>query len=872
MIIAANFWVFSRYPDLIHEYNRATIGTLTNRNLGTLSKDELINTHQNSLSQELLTSGNPWGEITASTLNWLYTNRKGMAFGILFGAALLNVVFPVIKIKKKLWACGVRGSLIGLVMGIPLGICANCVAPVGLSLRKRGMSLETTLATMIASPTLNIIGILITFIAFPFPLAAIKMISVLFLIVVCIPLLAAYLTSNKDAEQAPFGKVTFITESYLRAFKEVVIAYMFSVVTLCILTIPLMILAGIIGSALAIFFPLENFINPGNIFIIIIIASLVGTLLPIPMFVDLIFVAGLLSGGLAYAPAATLLFVLPTYSIFSMLIIGRYMSWRLAIFLYLIIVAIGILAGFITYMFYGDANELSIHKGTCKSIGKTIYTDITNETGIHASTLVSNKNNYRDTDNRYGGIAVADFGNTGREDLYFVTEDGGHLFQNLRNFHFRDITKVSGIKPFKNGTGALAFDYNNDGRVDLLLYGTGVHPILYENEGNFVFKDVTKQAGLENISFDESGAAVGDYNNDGWLDVYMTSYVSVINPGDRYSRFSNRLLENDHGVFKDVTEKSGLWTGNTYSLAAIFFDYNNDGWPDIFVANDFTLDELFINNKDGTFTNRSSLLHEDPRAKSSGYNSMGIAAADYDNSGNIDLFLTGIYKNKLKNKQGSRLLHHDGAKAFQDISVLAGVTNSGWSWGSVPVDYDNDGKTDIAAVSGYTQGIRYTATIGQWLTPSAMLPNFYLYRNSGNERFEAVSSCISGLTLNAGGRGLVSVDLNNDGYMDFAVNEWGGSPQIFQNMGGHNHWIKVILIGEQSNRMALGARVSVVTPTKKLMQEEQITGGYLSSIDPRLNFGLGDENTIKKIEVVWPSSKITDIYNVEADQIVTIKE
>lgn len=468
-----------------------------------------------------------------------------------------------------------------------------------------------------------------------------------------------------------------------------------------------------------------------------------------------------------------------------------------------------------------------------------------------------------------GGLVAADFDNDNLVDLYFVSGDFGHLFWNRGNFQFQDITQASGLKPLKNGTGALAADYNNDGWADLLLYGVLSAPRLYQNQEGRRFVDVTKEVGLQREGMATFGATFGDYNSDGWLDLYLVNYNTfseeTIGKATHANGQADVLFENRQGRFVDVSQEAGI-QDTSWGLAAVFFDYNKDTRPDILVANDFDYNILYTNIGDGRFRHEG----EDVLARMRN-NGMGIALLDYQNDGWLDAYITNIYFNNRLDSAGNLLYENAKGQGFYDIAASAGVNVGGWSWGVVSLDYDNDGDQEVAVGSGFAAALGNTE-MNEAISDDMLRFRWYFFEKEKNDTFKEQAQEL-GLVATEDIRGVVRADLNNDGNVDLVANHAGRKAVVYKNKGGTNqNWLLLKLVGKESNRHALGAKVWVDTGERLQFQEVYSGGAYLSGSDTILHFGLGKTKRIQEIRIQWPSGKEEVFNNIQANQRLVVEE
>jgi hypothetical protein len=499
------------------------------------------------------------------------------------------------------------------------------------------------------------------------------------------------------------------------------------------------------------------------------------------------------------------------------------------------------------------------------------------------------------------GIAFFDYDNDGWMDIYLTNgsrldahwppgkEPTTHLYKNNRDGTFADVTEKSGLGRTGWQTGVCVGDYDNDGWDDLFCCSWG-HNILFHNNGDGTFTDVTHKAGLYREQGRwGTGCNFFDYDRDGHLDLFVCNYI-VLDPGKipsakdmsycQWKGFpimcgprglpadTNALYHNNgDGTFTDVSQKAGiLKPGPRYSISAVSYDFDNDGWPDIYVAVDSEPSILFQNNHDGTFTDvavMSGCAYSDNGHEQAG---MGVAVADYDCDGWFDIFKTNFVDDTVN------LYHNNGDGTFSDVSFTSGVgiNNRYVAWGCGFIDYDNDGWPDIVQINGHVYPEVDSYNFGESFKNPRLV-----YRNLGNGRFKDVSAEMgSGIGERFSSRGAAFGDYNNDGNMDVLVLNLNDLPSLLRNDGGNKqNWIKLKLVGTRCNRTAIGARARVITGKHIQMDEVHTGGSVMSQSDLRLHFGLGKVETVDAIEVKWPTTqKMERFLNVKANQILTIRE
>jgi enediyne biosynthesis protein E4 len=493
------------------------------------------------------------------------------------------------------------------------------------------------------------------------------------------------------------------------------------------------------------------------------------------------------------------------------------------------------------------------------------------------------------------GCGWIDYDQNGLMDLYLVNGAGTHaftpkekpssaLYRNNGDGTFTDVTKKAGVgAEGLYGMGVAVGDYDNDGYPDLFVLGYG-RCILYHNNGDGTFRDVTDLAGVANLGRWGSSAAWFDYDNDGRLDLVIANYVdwspennlwcgdkepgmrSYCHP-DVYHPLAPTLYHNNgDGTFTDVSERSGLAKKPGNGLGILTFDYDDDGWQDVFIANDGMPNSLFHNSGDGTFTEVAYAAGVAVGSNGQFEAGMGTDAADVFGSGRMDLFVGHL------DQQLARFYENIGDGLFEDAtfrSKLSYITYHLSTFGARFLDYDNDGAVDLFLANGHVLDNiqRYRSDVA-YAEPKTM------FRNLGRGIFENVSDGLGpDLQLPRVSRGVAVSDFDNDGDLDILVNNCGETVQLLRNDGGNeNHWLELFLIGTKSNRDAVGARVKLAVGDAVRCDQRKGGMSYQSAQDPRLHFGLGQNREVKSLEIYWPSGMVTKLANVKADQVLSVKE
>ena len=530
------------------------------------------------------------------------------------------------------------------------------------------------------------------------------------------------------------------------------------------------------------------------------------------------------------------------------------------------------------------------------------FVDVGREAGLNTRNVwggVHHKNYIIEA--KGSGIAFFDYDQDGWIDIYLTngTRLGEkwapgqapttHLYKNNRDGTFNDVTEKAGIGRTGWQTGVCIGDYDNDGWDDLFLTFWG-HNILFRNNGDGTFTDVTRKAGLwkDQVRWG-SGCTWLDYDRDGFLDLFVANYivldVSKVPPAGHGSHCqwegipvmcgprglppgSNLLYHNDaDGSFTDVTEKAGiLKPGPRYSITAVSYDFDNDGWPDIYVAVDSMPSILFRNRHNGTFEDvgiLAGVAYNDDGEEQAG---MGVGVGDYDCDGWFDIFKTNFSNDTCD------LYRNNGDGTFRDATAMAGFGgNTKYvGWGAGFVDYDNDGWLDIIQINGHVYPEIDQHQLGQTFKETRLV-----YHNLGTGKFKDVSAEMGpGITQRFSSRGCAFGDYDNDGDVDVVVNNMNDYPSLLRNDGGNKkNWIKIKLVGTKCNRTAIGARVRVVTGKHSQTDEVHSGTSVMSQSDLRLHFGLGDAENIDRLEVKWPTTQEVETFtNLEVNRILTIKE
>ena len=525
------------------------------------------------------------------------------------------------------------------------------------------------------------------------------------------------------------------------------------------------------------------------------------------------------------------------------------------------------------------------------------FVDVAQEVGVCLLNICGEQSKDYVLEVNGNGAAVFDYDNDEDMDILIVNgstlehlKHGGDptvaLYENNGQGKFSAVTAGSGLNQKGWGMGVCVADYDNDGFQDLYVTAYGPNE-LFRNKGNGTFTAVAERAGVGDAHW-STNCAFGDYDRDGYVDLYVANYLAFDEktipkrgsssvcqylgvdvmcgprglPGEADALYRN----NGDGTFRDVTDAAGIDDPGYYGFGVVFSDLDNDGWPDIYVANDSTPNFLFHNNRDGTFSEGALFagvaLSEEGREQAG----MGLAVGDYNNDGYFDLFVTNF------SHDSNTLYENSGDGLFSDITFPAGLGESSLpylGWGTGFVDFDNDGFLDIFIANGHVYD-----RVEQFAQGLTYHQRNQLYRNLGNGRFQDVTEEITdGLLVERSSRGVAFGDYDNDGDVDVLVINLNDRPNLLRNESSNgNHWLTLRLVGSRSNRDAIGARITVTVGDRVQIAEVRSGGSYLSHNDSRVHFGLGEASQVERLEVRWPSGLVESFENLQVDQFLLLRE
>jgi len=536
--------------------------------------------------------------------------------------------------------------------------------------------------------------------------------------------------------------------------------------------------------------------------------------------------------------------------------------------------------------------------GTTPALAQIRFEDIAAKSGVKFELHNGAVGEFHQPELMLGGVAALDYNNDGCMDIFFINgavmpslkktgpEYWNRLFRNNCDGTFTDVTEKAGVAGEGYSMGVAVADYDNDGYPDIFVTGVNRN-ILYHNRGDGTFEDVTEKAHLSGIDphygkLWSVSAAWVDIDNDGWLDLVVSNYVQwdpkqepvcgtpqqqLYCRPDAYRDTPNQLFRNNHdGTFSDITQSSGLGSHLGKGMGIAVADYDGDGLMDIFVANDSVPNFLFHNLGHSKFEEVGFLSGVALNDNGKPVAGMGADFRDLDNDGRPDLMLTAMINDTYP------FFRNTGkSPAFDDDTSASGVallTRTLTGWGIGFYDFDNDGFKDI-----FTANSHFPA-LDRYLGTAAALPNS-VFRNRGDGRFEDASKT-AGPDFQLAGqyRGVAFADFDNDGRVDAVVPNVNGSARLFRNVTPNvGHWLAVKLIGKSSNRDGIGSRITITLPDgRKLYNHCTTSVGYASSSEPLVRFGLGKQNLVKLVEIQWRSGRLQRMQDVSGDQILNVRE
>ncbi len=528
------------------------------------------------------------------------------------------------------------------------------------------------------------------------------------------------------------------------------------------------------------------------------------------------------------------------------------------------------------------------------------FREVAEETGLKFRHVTGATGEYFMPEIMGAGVALFDYDNDGDLDVYLVQgamlgdrkpppgwKPGNRLFRNDLvpggKLHFTDVTEQAGVGYSGYGMGVAVGDYDNDGYLDLYVTNFG-HNVLYHNNGNGTFTDVTRQAGVDDVRWSTSAAFV-DYDRDGKLDLIVLNYVDFTLKGNKpcfaptgerdyctpkvYRPVPARLFHNEGGGrFVDLTAASGIGSAYGPGLGVAAADFNGDGWPDLYVANDTAANLLWLNKRNGTFEEAALASGAAYAADGLARAGMGVAVGDFDNDGHDGIFVTNL------NKEGATLFRNDGKGVFYDASLefgltapTFGLTGFGVQW----FDYDNDGRLDLFIANG-------AVTIMETLRGDPYpfhQKNLLLHNEGEGRKFRDVTAeAGAALELSEISRGAAFGDIDNDGDIDIVVTNNNGPVRLLLNETGNGrHWAQFRLQASKGNRDAIGARVALFRAGQKTQWRTVHTdGSYLSATDLRVHFGLGERPEIQSVVVEWPDGSKESWEKVPADRLTVLRQ
>lgn len=519
------------------------------------------------------------------------------------------------------------------------------------------------------------------------------------------------------------------------------------------------------------------------------------------------------------------------------------------------------------------------------------FTSVTKDAGIQFRHFNGATGQKHLVETMGGGTAFFDYNNDDYLDIYLVNgapltentpgvQPTNQLYKNNGNGTFTDVTLHAGVGDTGYGIGCCVADYDNDGNRDLFVTNFGKN-VLYRNNGDGTFSDVSQQVGITDRSLFSAGCAFADYDNDGWLDLVVVNYVlldledapdcsqegipAYCRPEEFAPAPDHLYRNNGDGSFTNVTQEAGI-NLHGRGLGVVWTDIDNNGWLDLYIANDREANFLYINNGDGTFTETGELHGTARNEHGDNESSMGIDTADYDNDGDLDIILTHYQA------ETNTLYQNDGSGIFWDVTAQTRIgepTHLPLAWGTGFVDFDNDGWLDLFFANGHLHdNVEDLQEVGVYKQQNQ------LFHNLGNGTYSDITDKSGdGLRIKKSSRGAIFGDYDNDGDMDILVTNIGDAPDLLRNdTPPINNWISIKMIGKKSNRDAIGAKVKLKFGETLKLMEVKSGGSYLSQNQFRSQIGLGTAKKVDQIIVNWRHGVQDVIEDVQSNQHLTIRE
>ena len=835
----------------------------------------------------------------------------GMTFGFVVAGLTEAFLFP--GPGRPRFSSGVWGALRGTLVGQPMTLCSACIVPIAAAFRQRGAAIESTVAIVQGSSTLNLPALFMAFVVFTPMLAGSRLgLSVVGALAIG-PLVALAAGRRRPAGTAPLEVLPpDLPSTWRRALAEGVRDWVRATVRYVVRLGPLMVVAAF-GSGLVIQLVTPNTVGRflGDNMVGVAVAATLGVLINVPLLFEIPLVAVLLLIGMGEAPAATLLFtaaaggpitfwglskVMPLRAIatFGAATWGLGLAGGLAVILLSSVLGDGQIRIRSALASAREEPGASTAVGPAASVAQPPspeassyrgprFTDVALAAGIdYVQTRAETRDRCASSGEvvcdpfMTGGAAAGDYDGDGFIDLYVTRNDAADiLYRNRGDGTFEDVTELAGLTLDVRSNGAAWADVDNDGDLDLYVTTFGGERFyLFINDGEGHFTEEAVERGASMLSADTHmgfSVAFGDYDRDGWLDIYTTEWRSNDLARD-HARSNARLLRNRGaeapGRFVDVTVEAGVALetvaeNGVWAFAGAFIDLDDDGWPDLVVASDYGNSRLFWNNG-GRFVDGTAAA-----GVGTDENGMGSALGDYDGDGRIDWFVTSVYvpaqdcSGCFYGMSGNRLYRNEGTRTFSDRTDAANVRDGSWGWGAAFIDYDNDGDLDLVMTNGidYRVGPNDLPPLIQGHLDAFRTDRMRFWRNDGGVMTEL--SDVVGITDRGSGKGLLVFDYDNDGDQDIFVVNNAGAPRLYRNDGGNaRDWLRIRLAGADSNREGIGARIMVqVSPDgPELVREVRSGGQFLSQSETIAHFGLGSgDEPVFEVRIHWPKSGKTEV-------------